>query len=209
MRMFTERISFEVGGYNPSLIKEQMNEDIEHFERIGKGLGMDVETFLVAVDRDGIFAREGVDTRALDDYICDGNPRIPVLINGHRYDIDPQNERLETRDGSISMSGGSAFGEVARKIEQGLYEKLDAENHREQILQAMEVAGYSLNKVDSDSRLVFDGEGTRLRFDNLVQVKEWLNAVVFDDPAVSDKVESLINGDTKRHSKPAGIGIER
>ena len=42
--------------------------------------------------------------------------------------------------------------------------------------------------------------GGTVRYDNWTNVKEWLEGVVFDDPEVSDAVESIMHPEEKRET---------
>ena len=67
----------------------------------------------------------------------------------------------------------------------------------------MEAAGYYYDDIDSDDAnyVVFNGEyGTRMTFDNLNEVADWLDGVVFDDPAVAEKVYAILNSNRRVNS---------
>ena len=55
----------------------------------------------------------------------------------------------------------------------------------------MDASGYHFDELESsDDQLRFLGEyGTVMYMDSWKEAKEWLEGVVFDDPAVSNRVE--------------------
>ena len=62
---------------------------------------------------------------------------------------------------------------------------------------AMEAAGYTLDTLESrDDYLRFTGDyGTVMTMEGWQECREWLEGVVFDDPAVSDRVEKILHPD--------------
>lgn len=74
---------------------------------------------------------------------------------------------------------------------------------KSRIIDAMDAAGYYFDELEStDDNLRFFGEGGQvLRMDGWKEAKEWLDGVVFDDPAVSDRVEKILHPD---HFKTTG-----
>ena len=65
---------------------------------------------------------------------------------------------------------------------------------KETLIEAMEAAGYHYDEINSDSDLAFNHEYGSVRFDGWYDVNDWLHGVVFDDPDVSDKVETILKG---------------
>lgn len=65
---------------------------------------------------------------------------------------------------------------------------------KDRCIAAMKVAGYE--QVECYYCILFAHEDglTRMEFDTWYDVEEWLRDVVFDDPKVSDAVESILNG---------------
>ena len=96
-------------------IKNEMNETIKFIEEISNSMGIDA--FVDAQTNDNSFLN-GVDMEAVSKNMEEGRglAYIPVKVSGKEYDIDPVGGRLETKDGSISMGGGSDFHDVAQKI---------------------------------------------------------------------------------------------
>ena len=66
---------------------------------------------------------------------------------------------------------------------------------KSKIVAAMDAAGYHFDELESsDDQLRFLGEyGTVMYMDSWKEAKEWLEGVVFDDPAVSDRVEKILH----------------
>lgn len=72
--------------------------------------------------------------------------------------------------------------------------------NREKLIAAMEAAGYWFDDIDSYDNsftgcwLVFRGDyGVSIDFSSWENVYDWLRGVDFDDPAVSDAVEKILN----------------
>ena len=66
---------------------------------------------------------------------------------------------------------------------------------KSKIIDAMDAAGYYFDELEStDDNLRFLGEGGQVLYmDSWKEAKEWLDGVVFDDPAVSDRVEKILH----------------
>ena len=66
---------------------------------------------------------------------------------------------------------------------------------KDQLVAAMEAAGYVLDTVESteDNLRFFGVYGNMLTMGGWHECEEWLNGVVFDDPQVSDKVEIILH----------------
>ena len=66
---------------------------------------------------------------------------------------------------------------------------------KSKIVAAMDAAGYHFDELESsDDQLRFLGEyGTVMYMDSWKEAKEWLEGVVFDDPAVLDRVEKILH----------------
>ena len=59
----------------------------------------------------------------------------------------------------------------------------------------MDAAGYYFDELEStNDNLRFLGEGCQMLYmDSWKEAEEWLDGVVFDDPAVSDRVEKILH----------------
>ena len=68
---------------------------------------------------------------------------------------------------------------------------------KEILLEAMKEAGWYFDDIDStDEWLVFRGDYcTTMYFNSYNEVEDWLYGVVFDDPKVSHRVESILYPD--------------
>ena len=66
---------------------------------------------------------------------------------------------------------------------------------KNQLVAAMEAAGYVLDTLDSteDNLRFFGAYGNVLAMGGWHQCEEWLNGVVFDDPQVSDHMEIILH----------------
>ena len=66
---------------------------------------------------------------------------------------------------------------------------------KDQLVAAMEAAGYVLDTAESteDNLRFFGAYGTVLTMGGWHECEEWLNGVVFDDPQVSDRVEIILH----------------
>ena len=66
---------------------------------------------------------------------------------------------------------------------------------KSKIIAAMDAAGYHFDELESsDDQLRFLGEyGTGMYMDSWKEAKDWLEGVVFDDPAVSNRVEKILH----------------
>ena len=70
------------------------------------------------------------------------------------------------------------------------------EQEKDIVITAMEAAGYQYDRIESrDDHLRFFGEGSVMQMDSWQEARDWLDGVVFDDPAVSDRVESILYPD--------------
>lgn len=65
----------------------------------------------------------------------------------------------------------------------------------EKLIAAMEAAGYWYDDLESyETWIIFRGDYcTSMYFNSWEEVNDWLRGVVFDDPAVSDAVEKILN----------------
>ena len=74
---------------------------------------------------------------------------------------------------------------------------------KSKIIAAMDAAGYHFDELESsDDQLRFFGEyGTVMYMDSWKEAKEWLEGVVFDDPAVSERVERILHPERFRERK--------
>ena len=66
---------------------------------------------------------------------------------------------------------------------------------KDQLVAAMEAAGYVLDTLESteDNLRFFGAYGNLLTMGGWHECEEWLNGVVFDDPQVSDRVEIILH----------------
>ena len=70
------------------------------------------------------------------------------------------------------------------------------EERKERVISAMEVAGYSFNKIETDyGCLRFNGEGGQVIFGGWKEVETWLDNAFVDDPELSDKVTAILHPD--------------
>lgn len=68
------------------------------------------------------------------------------------------------------------------------------EELKERIISAMEVAGYSFNKIETDyGCLRFNGEGGQVIFGGWKEAEIWLDNAFVDDPELSDKVTAILH----------------
>lgn len=72
---------------------------------------------------------------------------------------------------------------------------LDNPASRDQLIRAMEAAGYHYDELESTpDNLRFFGEGgNTMTMGGWKECEDWLNGVVFDDPQVSDYVETILH----------------
>ena len=73
---------------------------------------------------------------------------------------------------------------------------------KDKMIKAMEAAGYYYDDIDSNDAnyVVFESDYGPLRFDNMNDVAEWLDGVVFDDPEVADAVDAILNSNRRVNS---------
>lgn len=66
---------------------------------------------------------------------------------------------------------------------------------KEQVIEAIEAAGYHYDELESsEDQLRFMGEGgTIMEMESWREAEDWLEGMVFDDPAVSDRVEGILH----------------
>lgn len=66
---------------------------------------------------------------------------------------------------------------------------------KDQLVAAMEAAGYTLDTLEStgDNLRFYGANGNILTMGGWHECEEWLNGVVFDDPHVSDRVEIILH----------------
>ena len=66
---------------------------------------------------------------------------------------------------------------------------------KDQLVAAMEAAGYTLDTLEStgDNLRFYGASGNILTMGGWHECEEWLNGVVFDDPQVSDRVEIILH----------------
>ena len=82
---------------------------------------------------------------------------------------------------------------------------------KSKIIAAMDAAGYYFDELESaDDQLRFLGEyGSVMYMDSWKEAKEWLEGVVFDDPAVSDRVEKILHPEHFKEKKPSVLKMLR
>ena len=76
---------------------------------------------------------------------------------------------------------------------------------KSKIIAAMDAAGYHFDELESsDDQLRFLGEyGSVMYMGSWKEAKEWLEGIVFDDPAVSDRVEKILHPEHFKEKKPS------
>lgn len=80
---------------------------------------------------------------------------------------------------------------------------------KEQLIAAMEAAGYSYDEVEStNTQLRFFGEGGQiLTMGGWHECEEWLNGAVFDDPQVMDHVELILHPERFPEREPSRAAL--
>ena len=73
---------------------------------------------------------------------------------------------------------------------------------KDQLVAAMEAAGYTLDTLEStgDNLRFYGAFGNILTMGGWHECEEWLNGVVFDDPQVSDRVEIILHPELFRNA---------
>ena len=76
---------------------------------------------------------------------------------------------------------------------------------KSKIVAAMDAAGYHFDELESsDDQLRFLGEyGSVMYMGSWKEAKEWLEGIVFDDPAVSDRVEKILHPEHFKEKRPS------
>lgn len=66
---------------------------------------------------------------------------------------------------------------------------------KDQLVAAMEAAGYTLDTLEStgDNLRFYGAAGNIMTMGGWHECEEWLNGVVFDDPQVSDRIEIILH----------------
>ena len=66
---------------------------------------------------------------------------------------------------------------------------------KDQLVAAMEAAGYTLDTLEStgDNLRFYGAAGNIITMGGWHECEEWLNGIVFDDPQVSDRVEIILH----------------
>lgn len=66
---------------------------------------------------------------------------------------------------------------------------------KDQLVAAMEAAGYTLDTLEStgDNLRFYGAAGNIMTMGGWHECEEWLNGIVFDDPQVSDRVEIILH----------------
>ena len=94
---------------------------------------------------------------------------------------------------------GGFVGEVHFKKDHTLEIENSFSEHT--LKESMEEAGYYFDEINSgDQNLRFNYDGGTVVYENWTKVKEWLEGVVFDDPEVSDAVESIMHPESNRET---------
>lgn len=72
---------------------------------------------------------------------------------------------------------------------------LDNPASRDRLIRAMEAAGYHYDELEStpDNLRFFGDGGNTITMGGWKECEDWLNGVVFDDPKVSDYVETILH----------------
>lgn len=85
----------------------------------------------------------------------------------------------------------------------------DTPADKEQLIAAMEAAGYSYDGVEStNTQLRFFGEdGQILTMGGWHECEEWLNGAVFDDPQVMDHVELILHPERFQEREPSRAAL--
>ena len=75
---------------------------------------------------------------------------------------------------------------------------------KEQLVAAMEAAGYVLDTLESteDNLRFYGAYGNVMTMGGWHECEEWLNGVVFDDPQISDRVEIILHPERFPESDP-------
>lgn len=139
----------------------------------------------------------------------DGYLHFRVTADGYSLEglfrlYDPENGPDMTL---VSIDYGYLHPVVERqwdRIEMALYDRcldryhgiLDrSEAFKEKVIEAMATAGFVYDNLESYEgwQSFYGDDGRRLGFDDLWQVAEWLNGVVFDDVEVARKVEEILH----------------
>lgn len=69
-----------------------------------------------------------------------------------------------------------------------------SESKKRKLITAMAAAGYYYDEMESyENALHFYGEYSNSWWNGWQEVEEWLEGVVFDDPATSDAVEKILH----------------
>lgn len=71
----------------------------------------------------------------------------------------------------------------------------DHPTEKDQLVAAMEAAGYTLDTLEStgDNLRFYGAAGNIMTMGGWHECEEWLNGVVFDDPQVSDRVKIILH----------------
>ena len=66
---------------------------------------------------------------------------------------------------------------------------------KDQLVAAMEAAGYTLDTLEStgDNLRFYGAAGNIMTMGGWHECEEWLNGVVFDDPQISDRIEIILH----------------
>lgn len=82
---------------------------------------------------------------------------------------------------------------------------------KDKMIKAMEAAGYWYDDIDSqyDNCVVFRTEYGSVSFDNFNKVADWLDGVVFDDPAVAEEVYAILNSNCRVNSSRRQLNCVR
>ena len=85
----------------------------------------------------------------------------------------------------------------------------DTPADKEQLIAAMEAAGYSYDGVEStNTQLRFFGEGGQiLTMGGWHECEEWLNGAVFDDPQVMEHVELILHPERFPEREPSRAAL--
>ena len=109
----------------------------------------------------------------------------------------------------INRNKNSAVARAQAEMKQAVNSSCSSTNRlnssrytKDKMIRAMEAAGYWYDDIDSydDGYVVFRGEHGSITFDNLNEVADWLDGVVFDDPEIAEEVYAILNSNRNVNS---------
>lgn len=98
---------------------------------------------------------------------------------------------------------------MSKRDEEHIVPMHDHPAEKDQLVAAMEAAGYVLDTAESteDNLRFFGVYGNLLTMGGWHECEEWLNGVVFDDPQVSDRVEIILHPERFPERDPARAAL--